>query len=49
MCVAPQNYKIFAALQALTRWGGALLEMAHFSQGQDAVDKIEEVGLKNTS
>jgi hypothetical protein len=29
--------------QALTRWGGALLELAHFRQGTDAVDLIEQV------
>jgi len=26
---------------ALTRWGGALLELAHFRQGHDAYDMIE--------
>lgn len=29
--------------QALTRWGGALLELAHFRQGTDAVELIEQV------
>ena len=25
----------------LTRWGGALLELAHFKQGKEAVEMIE--------
>jgi len=29
--------------QALTRWGGALLELAHFRQGEDAYRMIEQV------
>ena len=28
--------------QVLARWGGALLELAHFRQGPEAVDMIEE-------
>lgn len=28
--------------QALTRWGGALLELAHFQQGDDARNMIRE-------
>lgn len=28
---------------ALTRWGGALLELAHFKQGHDAFDMIDQV------
>ncbi len=31
-------------LQALTRWGGALLELAHFKQGGEASEMINEVG-----
>lgn len=30
----------------LTRWGGALLELAHFRQGSDAVGLIEEAASK---
>ena len=30
------------SLQALTIWGGALLELAHFRQGQDAYDMIQQ-------
>lgn len=29
--------------QALTRWGGALLELAHFCQGSEAYEKIQLV------
>lgn len=29
--------------QALTRWGGALLELAHFCQGGEAYEKIQQV------
>jgi tetratricopeptide (TPR) repeat protein len=31
---------------ALTRWGGSLLELAHFRQGADAVEMIEEAVSK---
>lgn len=34
---------------ALTRWGGALLELAHFRQGHDAYDMIEMVGAPKFS
>lgn len=30
-------------VQALTKWGGALLELAHFRQGGEAAEMIEEV------
>lgn len=30
-------------LQALVRWGGAMLELAHFKQGTEADDYIKEV------
>ena len=33
-------------LQALTRWGGALLELAHFKQGGEASEMINEVGTR---
>ena len=32
--------------QALTKWGGALLELAHFRQGNEAYDMIEEAIAK---
>jgi len=32
--------------QALTRWGGALLELAHFRQGEDAYRMIEQAVAK---
>jgi hypothetical protein len=31
------------AVQALVRWGGAMLELAHFKQGAEADDYIKEV------
>ena len=34
--------------QALTRWGGALLELAHFRQGHEAYDMIEQAGHRPT-
>ena len=30
-------------LQALVRWGGAMLELAHFKQGEEADECIQEV------
>lgn len=40
--VTPQPVGMFAA-QALVRWGGAMLELAHFKQGAEADDYIKEV------
>ena len=31
-------------LQALVRWGGALLELAHYKNGAESTDMIQEVG-----
>ena len=33
-------------LQAIIRWGGALLELAHFQQGPEAYQMIEEAAAK---
>ncbi len=33
-------------MQALTKWGGALLELAHFRQGGEAYEMIEEAIAK---
>jgi tetratricopeptide (TPR) repeat protein len=30
----------------LTRWGGALLELAHFRQGQDSIDMVQDAVKK---
>jgi len=30
----------------LTRWGGALLELAHFRQGQDSIDMVQDAVAK---
>lgn len=35
-----------AGVQALTKWGGALLELAHFRQGGEAYEMIEEAIAK---
>lgn len=32
---------------ALSRWGAALLELAHFRQGTDSIELIEQVGTPN--
>ena len=35
-------------LQAIIRWGGALLELAHFRQGEEAYEMIEQAGFRDT-
>lgn len=30
-------------VQALVRWGGALMELAHFKQGKESVEMIQQV------
>jgi Plant specific mitochondrial import receptor subunit TOM20 len=35
--------RVVRGVQALTRWGGALLELAHFRQGVEAYEMIDEV------
>eukprot|EP00232_Nephroselmis_pyriformis_P003262 CAMPEP_0182909160 /NCGR_PEP_ID=MMETSP0034_2-20130328/35601_1 /TAXON_ID=156128 /ORGANISM="Nephroselmis pyriformis, Strain CCMP717" /LENGTH=193 /DNA_ID=CAMNT_0025045395 /DNA_START=34 /DNA_END=615 /DNA_ORIENTATION=- len=35
-----------ADAQALTRWGGALLELAHFRQGPEAITMIDQAVVK---
>lgn len=37
---------IIECIQALTKWGGALLELAHFRQGQEAYSMIEDAIAK---
>lgn len=38
----PDQQQDLFYLQALTKWGGALLELAHFRQGNEAYDMIEQ-------
>ncbi|GFR43811.1 hypothetical protein Agub_g4936 [Astrephomene gubernaculifera] len=33
-------------VQALVRWGGAMLELAHYKQGEESVDMIKEAIVK---
>lgn len=35
-------------LQAIIRWGGALLELAHFRQGKEAYEMIEQAKTQAT-
>ena len=35
--------------QALVRWGGALLELAHYKQGQESTDMIQQVSNTHLS
>lgn len=47
MCV-DNGLKYFVlgnVFQNLTRWGGALLELAHFRQGQDSIDMVQGFSL----
>ena len=37
------NVVHWCLVQALTRWGGALLELAHFRQGSEAYELIQQV------
>ena len=40
---------LFPRRQALTRWGGALLELAHFRQGEDSFTMIDTVRASNNT
>lgn len=36
-----KSFVLGNVFQNLTRWGGALLELAHFRQGQDSIDMVQ--------
>jgi hypothetical protein len=43
----PANYQSLLWLQALVKWGGALLELAHYKPGKESVEMIEQVSCSS--